>query len=118
MTAIPLPSSGGTAPAGPATRGRAPAGRRARTRVKQDPVTISILVVVLVALIALVLLPLTRVLGEAVSGKGMAVLRNIVSSAANRTTVLNTLVLGVVVGAVGTLVGFLLAYVQIGRAHV
>lgn len=113
MTAIPLPSSGGTAPAGPATRGRAPTGRRARTRVKQDPVTISILVVVLVALIALVLLPLTRVLGEAVSGKGMAVLRNIVSSAANRTTVLNTLVLGVVVGAVGTLVGFLLAYVQV-----
>ncbi|ARD41000.1 ABC transporter permease [Actinomyces gaoshouyii] len=116
MTAFPLPSSGGTAPAGPvapASRGQAPAGRRSRTRVKRDPVSIAILVVVLAALIALVLLPLTRVLGEAVSGKGMAVLRSIISSSTNRTTVLNTLLLGVVVGAIGTLVGFLLAYVQV-----
>ncbi|WP_159717950.1 MULTISPECIES: ABC transporter permease [Actinomyces] len=116
MTAITLPSPGGAAPAAPAdpaSRGQASAGRRARTRVKQDPVTIAILVVVLAALIALVLLPLSRILGEAVSAKGMAVLRVIVSSSANRTTVLNTLLMGVVVGAVGTLVGFLLAYVQV-----
>ena len=116
MTAIPLTTPGDAAPAtpaGPASRSQAPAGRRARTRVKQDPVTIAILVVVLAALIALVLLPLARVLGEAVSGKGMTVLRNIISSSANRKTVLNTLVLGVVVGAVGTLVGFLLAYAQV-----
>ncbi|RAX22318.1 MULTISPECIES: iron ABC transporter permease [unclassified Actinomyces] len=86
---------------------------RGRTRVKQDPVTTTILVVVLLVLVFLVLLPLGRVLGEALSADGLTVLSKLVSSRTNRATVLNTLVLGTVVGTVGTLVGFLLAYVQV-----
>ncbi|MDU0347334.1 iron ABC transporter permease [Actinomyces sp. MRS3W] len=89
------------------------ASSRSRTRVKQDPVTTTILIVVLLVLITLVLLPLGRVLAEALSADGVAVLSKLASSRTNRATILNTLVLGTVVGTVGTLIGFLLAYVQV-----
>ncbi|WP_425320942.1 ABC transporter permease [Actinomyces bowdenii] len=101
------PSEPGGAGAGPA-RGRAPRS----TRVRQDKVTIGIVALVSAILGLLVLLPLVTILSKAFSAGGLAVLGSLLRSASNRAIVVNTVVLGVVVGAVGTLVGFFLAYVQ------
>ena len=107
-------SATAVSPAAPAQPGRALARDRSRdrTKVRQDPVTLAITGVVLLLLILLVGLPLIRVLAEAFSAPGLKVLTGLFSSTTNRTIVLNTLVLGTVVGALGTAVGFMLAYVQ------
>ena len=99
------------APAQP-RRGIARSRSRDRTKVRQDPVTLTITGIATLLLILLVGLPLIRVLAEAFSGSGLDVLTGLFSSKTNRTIVVNTLVLGAVVGALGTAVGFALAYVQ------
>ena len=104
-------SATAVSPAAPAQPGRALARDRSRgrTKVRQDPVTLAITGVVVLLLILLVGLPLVRVLAEAFSAPGLKVLTGLFSSTTNRTIVLNTLVLGTVVGALGTAVGFMLA---------
>ena len=86
--------------------------RAARTRVRQDPVTVAIVGVIALVLVLLVLAPLATVLSRAFSKDGMEVLSSIVSSTTNRTIIVNTIVLGCVVGLAGTLAGFFMAYVQ------
>lgn len=98
----------GTAPVPSARRSR----RSTRTKVRQDPVTLVIVGLVSVALFLLVLLPLITILLRAFSADGTAVLGSLFSSRTNRTIMQNTVVLGLVVGLVGTLVGFFFAYVQ------
>ncbi|WP_196717148.1 ABC transporter permease [Actinomyces trachealis] len=85
---------------------------RTRTKVRRDPVTLTITVVVTLLLVMLVGLPLLRILGEAFTPAGMDSLSGLLTSRTNRAIMLNTLVLGAVVGALGTLVGFVLAYIQ------
>lgn len=85
---------------------------RAR-RVRQDPVTITLIVIVALILFFLVLFPLGRTLAAAFSENGMATLSRMLTSPVNRQILLNTVVLGLLVGACGTLVGFLLAYAQV-----
>ncbi|HLT84800.1 MAG TPA: ABC transporter permease subunit, partial [Phototrophicaceae bacterium] len=105
----------GAAGAAPPAAG-APTGRRGRvpvrTVVRQDPVTLALVVVVVAILVVLVVLPLATVLVRAVSGAGAEVLVSMVTSAVNRKIILNTVILGVVVGLTGTVVGFLFAYAQ------
>lgn len=86
--------------------------RSTRTKVRQDPVTLVIVGLVSVALFVLVLLPLITILLRAFSADGTAVLGSLFTSRTNRTIMQNTVVLGLVVGLVGTLVGFFFAYVQ------
>lgn len=74
--------------------------------------TIGIVTVVSLILTCLILLPLVTILSQAFSATGSEVLTSLVNSTTNRTITLNTIVLGVVVGAIGTLVGFFFAYVQ------
>lgn len=85
---------------------------RTRTKVRQDPVTLTITAVVVLLLLMLVGLPLIRILAEAFTAGGLEVLGDLLTSRTNRAIMLNTLVLGTVVGAAGTLVGFVLAYIQ------
>lgn len=82
-------------------------------RVRQDPVTIALIVIVALILFFLVLFPLGRTLGAAFSENGMATLSRMFTSPVNRQILLNTVVLGLLVGACGTLVGFLLAFAQV-----
>ncbi|SPT54346.1 Molybdenum transport system permease protein modB [Actinomyces bovis] len=86
--------------------------RRTRTKVRQDPVTLTITAIVAILLVMLVGLPLLRILGEAFTPGGLDSLSGLMTSKTNRAIMLNTLVLGTVVGALGTLVGFVLAYIQ------
>ncbi len=92
--------------------GSTPAKVRRSTKVRRDPVTIGIVTIVSLILTCLILLPLVTILSQAFSVTGSEVLTSLVNSTTNRTITLNTIVLGVVVGAIGTLVGFFFAYVQ------
>ncbi len=88
--------------------------RRPRARkVSQDPVTIILIAIVALILFFLVLYPLGRTLATAFSESGMNTLSRMLTSPVNRQILLNTVVLGLLVGTCGTLVGFLLAYAQV-----
>lgn len=71
------------------------------------------LVLVLVVLAILVVIPLIRVFGGAFTPEGADVLAGTFSNPITLRIIGNTMMLGVVVGAVGTLVGFLFAYAQV-----
>lgn len=94
------------------TRDAARTPAKSRTRVRQDPVTVLIVAAVAFVLFLLVLLPLGTILARAFSPDGTHVLTGIMSTTTNRTIIINTVVLGCVVGLIGTLAGFFLAYVQ------
>ncbi|PPB48839.1 iron transporter permease [Arthrobacter pityocampae] len=67
-----------------------------------------------VVLILMILIgyPLVRILTQAFTVEGLGTLQDIFSSSANRTVLVNTVILGVLVGIVGTAVGFAFAYAQ------
>ncbi len=85
---------------------------RRSTRVRRDPTTIALVAVVFAVLFLLVLLPLITILSKAFSSDGLSVLTSVFASSTNRTIILNTVILGVVVGLAGTLIGFFLAFIQ------
>ncbi|MDO5494663.1 MAG: iron ABC transporter permease [bacterium] len=86
--------------------------KKVRTRVRQDPVTLGLLLAVIAILVILIGLPLITILSQAFAESGLEALGRIFTSPVNRQIIVNTVVLGVVVGALGTAVGFLMAYVQ------
>ncbi len=73
---------------------------------------IAIFVLVLI-LSVLILIPVGNVLYKSFQPGGIDVLQDVVDNDYTRQIILNTIWLGTSVGAVGTLVGFLLAYVQV-----
>ncbi|RQP10748.1 MAG: iron ABC transporter permease [Microbacteriaceae bacterium] len=92
-----------------------PRARRFSLRSRETPLDLTTrIAVVLVVLIlgVLIVLPLVNILSSAVSEQGLAVFNSIFSSV-NLQVLQNTVVLGVLVGAIGTVIGFLLAYVQV-----
>lgn len=72
----------------------------------------AILIIVLI-LTVLILIPIGNVLYKAFQPGGSDVFRDVVENDYTRQIILNTVWLGTSVGAIGTLVGFLLAYVQV-----
>ncbi|SDY70925.1 ABC transporter permease [Tessaracoccus flavus] len=90
----------------------APPPRRKRRRVRQDPVTIALIAIVVAILFFLVLLPLGRTFLTAFSERGLDTLTGMWTSPVNRKILVNTVVLGLLVAAIGTLIGFVLAYAQ------
>ncbi|MDP9800285.1 iron(III) transport system permease protein [Arcanobacterium wilhelmae] len=89
--------------------------RRAKKNSKgsRDVPTLILTAIVIVLLLALTVFPLIRVFTEALGERGWGVLTSMVSDSYPRQIIMNTLVLGVVVGLAGTLVGFLLAFAQV-----
>ncbi|WP_297110466.1 ABC transporter permease [Tessaracoccus sp.] len=92
--------------AAPPRTGRSPRGP------KDLGVKITFIAVIAVLTI-LVILPLLQVLLGAFGPKGLEVLSGALTNPINRRIIGNTMLLGVVVGAAGTLVGFIFAYVQV-----
>lgn len=79
----------------------------------QDPLlTIIVTLATLFILIAIVL-PLLAMVGESVSEKGAALFQRYLSEPVYQNIIVNTIVMGLLVAAVGTGVGFLFAYVQV-----
>lgn len=90
---------------GPRTQGR-------RTGARMDPGTKVAIAAIAIVLLLLIGYPLAGILVKALDPAGRAVLGAILSSPVNRQILGNTVVLGALVGAIGTGVGFLFAYAQ------
>lgn len=73
---------------------------------------IAILILVLI-LTVLIVIPIGNVLYKSFQPGGIDVLRNVYDNDYTRQIIYNTVWLGISVGAIGTLIGFLLAYVQV-----
>lgn len=98
-----------TAPAAPPSL---PAKRAGAKFSKLDTVTKVVIGLVVGILLLLIGYPLIRILTQSFSPEGRDTLGQILTSATNRGVLLNTVVLGLVVGAVGTGIGFAFAYAQ------
>lgn len=97
----------------PATVPAAPPTKRAAAKFsKLDTVTKIVIALVVGILLLLIGYPLVRILTQSFSPEGRDTLGQILTSATNRSVLLNTVVLGLVVGAVGTAIGFAFAYAQ------
>lgn len=86
---------------------------RAKQKKGRDTSALIITSVIVILLLFLVVYPLIRVLSEAFSKDGWDVVSSMVSDPYPRQIILNTLVLGVVVGLLGTVIGFILAFAQV-----
>lgn len=92
------------------TQDRAPAARRRRRAV--DPaVTIGLLIAVAFVAIAIVW-PVIAMVGSSLTGDALPVFERYLTPPQNQI-LFNTIILGVLVASVGTLVGFLFAFVQV-----
>lgn len=90
-----------------------PADRvRTRSRTRRDVPTTVVVVVVSLILVVLIGLPLLKIFATAFSEAGLEVAGKMFTSSVHRTIISNTVLLGVIVGAIGTLIGFALAYAQ------
>lgn len=82
-------------------------------RIFQDPILAIALIGSVVFIGFTIILPLISMMSESVSVKGLDKFNNYLSSSVYQTIITNTLVMGLMVGAVGTMVGFLFAFVQV-----
>lgn len=87
--------------------------RRTSGRAGVDVSTVVVVSVVVLLLGLMIVYPLGMIFAQAFSQSGWEVVTSMFTSAVNRGIVANTLVLGTVVGALGTLLGFVLAYIQV-----
>lgn len=80
---------------------------------KLDVFTKFAIFIIVLILTVLILIPVGNVLYKSFQPGGSDVFRDVVENDYTRQIILNTIWLGTSVGAIGTLVGFLLAYVQV-----
>jgi iron(III) transport system permease protein len=88
-------------------------GSRYRSRARTDRSVIVLGIAVAIVLLLLIGYPVASLISAAFAPDGLSVLGRIITEPVNHRIVLNTLVLGLIVGVVGTLVGFLLAFAQV-----
>ncbi|AZS44395.1 Molybdenum transport system permease protein ModB [Microbacterium oleivorans] len=86
---------------------------RGRRQGRRDPGVIILGTLVVAILALLVAFPVARLIGAAFSPDGLATLGRIATDPVNHRIIGNTMLLGVIVGAVGTVIGFLFAYAQV-----
>lgn len=79
----------------------------------QDPLVALVLVVMVFFVVVTIILPLGAMVGESASPDGLPLFQRYLSEGVYQTIILNTLVMGLTVGTVGTVVGFLFAFVQV-----
>ena len=82
-------------------------------KIKLDIGTKTALIVSVALLLLMVVFPLLNILTRASEGTGREVFANIFESAVTRKIIVNTIVLGVVVATIGTIIGFFLAFAQV-----
>jgi iron(III) transport system permease protein len=82
-------------------------------RIFQDPILAVALVFVTLFLILMVILPILAMVGESVSAEGLPLFGHYLGASNYRTIISNTVVMGLVVAGLGTLLGFLFAFVQV-----
>ncbi|MFT4134930.1 ABC transporter permease [Microbacterium sp.] len=85
-------------------------GRR-RTEQRKDPAVWLVLGIVLLALVVVLGIPVAKLVGAAFSDDGLGAIIHTFTT--NAVPLRNTVLLGLLVGIVGTLVGFVCAYAQV-----
>ena len=81
--------------------------------ITRDPLLAIVLVLMVLFVIVAIILPLIAMTGEAFSDDGLPLFERYLTSQVHLNIIRNTLVMGALVGTVGTLVGFLFAFVQV-----
>ena len=87
--------------------------RKSKNGVKLDVGTKALLIMSVFLLLLMVVFPLVNILSRAFEESGKEVFANILTSEVIRRVIKNTIVLGIVVASLGTLIGFFLAYAQV-----
>lgn len=87
--------------------------RRRRPGTATDWLTIAIVTLVVALLSVMILYPLASIFSQAFSERGWSIVVSTVTSPVNRQVVIDTFVLGILVGAIGTVLGFVAAYIQV-----
>ena len=82
-------------------------------RVFQDPVLVIGLIIIVLFLLIAIVYPIIAMLGISFSAEGLPLFQRYLSQFAYQSIILNTLLLGVTVGLLGTGLGFLFAFVQV-----
>ena len=82
-------------------------------KIRLDIGTKTALIISVALLLLMVVFPLLNILTRASEGTGREVFANIFESAVTRKIIINTIVLGVVVASIGTIIGFFLAFAQV-----
>ncbi len=82
-------------------------------RIFQDPILTVALLLVTLFLLLMVILPILAMIGESVSPEGLPLFAHYLGGSNYRTIISNTVVMGLVVAALSTLLGFLFAFVQV-----
>ena len=89
---------------------RAPAARRRRAAI--DPALAAALIVTVLFIVVAIVLPIVSMVGVSLTADALPVIQRYTVGPQGQI-VINTVILGVTVATVGTLIGFLFAYVQV-----
>ena len=95
---------------------RGQSARLDQKKLLADPILVTTIIVLIVFLTLFILYPLAILLVDAVvgeSGPTLSVLQRVLAMPSFETAISNTLVLGLFVGIVATLIGLLFAYVEV-----
>lgn len=79
----------------------------------RDPLLLLVLIFLIFFVVIGIVLPIIAMIGAAVSGEGLSLFQRYFGDPVYQTIIWNTLVLGALVGVIGTALGFLFAFVQI-----
>lgn len=79
----------------------------------KDPLLLIVLLFLIIFIVVAILLPILSIVGESLSEEGLPLFYRYLSDPVYQTIIWNTLVLGTLVGILGTAVGFLFAFVQV-----
>lgn len=82
-------------------------------RIFQDPVLFIGLVLVVIFVVVAIIAPIFAMIEESGTPDGQELFERYLSSPVYRTIIVNTLRMGLIVAALGTALGFLMAYVQV-----
>ncbi len=81
--------------------------------ILKDPLLAIVLLFLILFVVIAVLLPIVSMIGESISEEGLPLFRRYLADPVYQTILVNTLVLGVLVGLIGTGAGFAFAFVQV-----
>lgn len=81
--------------------------------ILKDPLLAIVLLFLVLFVVIAVLLPIASMIGESISEEGLPLFRRYLADPVYQTILVNTLVLGVLVGLIGTGAGFAFAFVQV-----
>lgn len=81
--------------------------------IVRDPLLLIVLLILVFFVFVAILLPIIAMVGESFSEEGLPLFQRYLVDPVYQTIVWNTLIMGVMVGAIGTGMGFLFAFVQV-----